>query len=513
MKQNSQKGGKFSLRGNDMMMKKWVRLLALTLAMLMLVSVAACGAKNDEKGADTTSAATTTGNDTAVTETTLPPETEEPLEINIDPSYSGKEINILCCGNWTYDEFWAEDITGEPLNDAKYNMVLLINELMGVKINEVIGDYGSSGGTGKGYTYISNSNLAGDHAYDFASIGTYDVSNLAYQGFLYDLNTLANIDLSKSWWDPKAQEQLEIGGRMFYTTGDAMVLDNNCTYCILFNKDIIAVENLESPYELVRNNQWTQEKMIEMTANIGADLDGNGKYDDQDRYGLLIWTDSGIAVIHAAGGRFATIENGSELVYTLNNEHNISVLERWVEVRNDQNNMFITGSGSIAGFEEGRVLFYTRYINSVHALRELDLDFGILPYPKGSVEQEEYYNTLHSYGNALMCIPDAADPEMSAAVMEAMSYYGQQELKPAYYDITLVGKGIRDEESEEMLDIIFATRFFDVGTYYQVGGLNNAVNNIVINGTTAITSVFKGSQRIVEKTLEKINSGFASLDG
>lgn len=488
------------------------RISALLLAMLMCFSVlVACGGKTDDPAATTTAAATDNANDdttvAAVTEQTEP---EEKLEIVVDPKYSGKTVNILCCGNWSYDEFWAEEITGEPLNDARYNMSSLLGELMGVTI-QVQEDFGSSSGSGKGFTYIANSKMAGDHAYDIASIGTYDVSSLAYQSYLYDLNEMENIDLSKSWWDPKAQEQLEINGHMFYTTGDAMTLDNNCTYCILFNKTMISEYNLESPYDLVKNNQWTQEKMIEMTTGIGADLDGNGVYNDQDRYGFLIWTDSAIGIMHAAGARFATIENGDTITYTLNNEKNIAILERWINVRNDKNNMFIEGSGSTKGFEEGRVLFYTRYINSVHSLRELELDFGILPYPKGDAEQAEYCNTLHAYGNALMCIPDAADPEMSAAIMEALSYYGQKELLPAYYDITLVGKGIRDEQSEEMLDIIFSTRFFDVGTYYQIGGMNTAVNSQLIDGSNTLASMMKASEKVIKKTLDKINAGFDSI--
>ena len=489
------------------------RISALILAMLMCFSVlVACGGKTDDSAVTTTAAIDNANDDTTTAAVTEATEPEEQLEITVKPEYSGKTINILCRGNWDYDEFWAQEITGEPLNDAKYTMAAMLNDLMGVtiQIDKDCGG-GSSGGSGKGFTAVANSKLAGDHAYDMASIGTYDVSSLAYQGYLYDLNDMENIDLSKSWWDPKAQEQLEIDGHMFYTTGDAMTLDNNCTYCILFNKDMISEYNLESPYDLVHNNQWTQEKMIEMTKGIGADLDGNGKYDDQDRYGFLIWTDSAIGIMHAAGARFATIENGDTITYTLNTEKNLDVLERWIEVRNDKNNMFIEGSGSTKGFEEGRVLFYTRYIRSVHDLRELDLDFGILPYPKGDADQEEYCNTLHAYGNALMCIPDAADPEMSAAIMEALSYYGQKELLPAYYDITLVGKGIRDAESEEMLDIIFATRFFDVGTYYQIGGLNSTINSQLITGNNTLASMLKASEKLIQKTLDKINDGFDAI--
>ena len=490
------------------------RTLALLLAMMMCLSVmVACGTKTDDPAATTTA-----GNDNAGENTTVgtdvstePAETGPQLEVVVKPEYNGKTVNILCSGNWTYDEFYAGEVNGDPINDAKYTMNAMLAEMMGISI-QVENKQGASGGSGMGFQTVTTSNLAGDHAYDIASIGTYDVSSLAYQGYLYDLNAIENIDLSKPWWDPRAQEQLEINGKMFYTTGDAMVLDNNCTYCILFNKDLVSTNNIENPYDLVKNNQWTLDKMLELTANFGTDLNGDGKLDDNDQYGILFWTDSGIGMIHAAGGRFGTIENGTDIVYTLNNEKNIDILTRWLSARNDDNNYFITGSQTTAPFTEGRALFYTRYVRNIIDFRELDTNFGILPYPKGDASQAEYCNTLHAYGNALMCIPDAADPEMSAAVMETLSYYGRQELLPAYYDITLVGKGIRDSESEEMLDIIFATRFFDVGTYYQLGGLNEAVNGLMNSGSTSITPVLKASEKIVERTLEKINAGFAGID-
>jgi hypothetical protein len=41
-------------------------------------------------------------------------------------------------------------------------------------------------------------------------------------------------------------------------------------------------------------------------------------------------------------------------------------------------------------------------------------------------------------------------------------------VKPAYYDRTLKGKHARDDESQEMLDIIFSTRNYDVGWIYYI---------------------------------------------
>ena len=150
------------------------RTFALLLAMLMCFSVlVACG-KTEDPAATTTAATTAAAGGDAttegVTETTEP---VEELEITVKPEYAGKVINILCRGNWDYNEFWAEEITGEPLNDARYNMAAMLDELMGVTIQiDKNCSGGSSGGSGLGFTTVANSKLAGDHAYDVASIGT-----------------------------------------------------------------------------------------------------------------------------------------------------------------------------------------------------------------------------------------------------------------------------------------------------------------------------------------------------
>jgi len=64
-----------------------------------------------------------------------------------------------------------------------------------------------------------------------------------------------------------------------------------------------------------------------------------------------------------------------------------------------------------------------------------------------------------------------------------------------------------------MLDIIFATRFFDVGFYYQVGDYNNTIFDMFYGGNTNFSSLFKSSEKIVAKQLEKIDDSFEKIAG
>lgn len=492
-------------------MKKLISVLLL-IAMLT-ASFASCGESNantDSGTSDKGTAEQPSGE--AVTE--VEEEPEETLDIEVK-DYEGRTINILLAGNWTFDDFIAEEMTGEGINDAKFETNSAVGDLLNVQfaVNNQSGQ--ASGGSGTGYKLVDQMVMAGTHDYDITDIGCYDVSTLAYKGKLLDLNKVKNIDLTKSWWDQKANSQLSVAGKMFYSTGDAGILDNDCTYCILFNKQVVTDYGLENPYDLVRENRWTYDKFIEMADVVDFDLNGNGTHDAEDAFGILVWQDSIIGMLHASGGRFATINNDGMIELTLNTERNIDVMTSWLTVKTLPLVWFLeagTDDISHASFTGNRCLFYTRYIKAVSWFRDMDTDFGILPYPKWDASQTDFCNTMHAYGTSYYCLPiTVEDPAMSGAVLEALSYFGQKYITPTYYEKTLKGKYFRDEESADMLDLIFASRFFDVGAYYQLGSYNEKVITMMQQGDTNFASMYEKNEKVALKVLEKINEAYSEM--
>ena len=92
---------------------------------------------------------------------------------------------------------------------AIYRRNELIKKNYGLKIvNEDITRFGSSSGSGDGYKKFYSDYMAGYGTYDAAMIGTYDVAALAYGGYIRDLNSTPYIDLSKFYWDQKANKDL-----------------------------------------------------------------------------------------------------------------------------------------------------------------------------------------------------------------------------------------------------------------------------------------------------------------
>ena len=496
------------------------RVMALLLAVLMLASVAVgCGSKDEGNANATTTAATTTaaGGDASASDTT-PGETEPPEETrDLTIENYNRDFVIYQAGNWSYKDFVAEEVTGEPINDAVYTMLSSVSEEFGVTFTTINESGKSSGGQGQGYKAVETMHMSGSQDYDLTSIGCFDVCTLAYTGYLVDLATIDNVSLEKSWYDQKAYDMLNLDGRFYYTIGDAMTLDNDCTYCLLFNKNVVSTYKMEDPYQLVKDNKWTYDKFIEMASVLPADLNGDGVRNRDDAYGVTVWLDSAIGMLHASGGAVGMINDEGQIEITLNSERNIDVLSTWTLAnKSDLCNYIVSDTNETAhkAFTSDNCLFYTRYVKAGSWFRDSDLDFGFLPYPKWDEEQEDYCNTMHAYGTSWMCIPSSVkDVEQSGAIMESLSYYGQKLINPAYYEITLEGKTIRDEESADMLDIIFATRFFDVGFYYQVGGYNSSLFEQFKAGTTNFNSVIKASERVAAKQLEKIDAAFEKIAG
>ena len=163
-------------------------------------------------------------------------------------------------------------------------------------------------------------------------------------------------------------------------------------------------------------------------------------------------------------------------------------------------------------FNEGRVLFVTFALTDISGLRESEYGFGILPYPMYDEAQNEY-NNLISTG----LVPTASIPynnkelERTGATLEAMAYYSVDTLTAAYYDSALKSRYVRDEESGEMLDIIFATRVYDLGFIFNWGGAGEMITKMYQNKKTDFVSQWESIRPAAEAALAEAQATFAQL--
>lgn len=497
-------------------MKATKRTFSLLLLLVLICSVLPSCA--DKTALTETTAHTTTNKETETVKE------EEKLSVS-DKKYNSFEFEILLSGNLnnskTANDFGGTVESEEILEAAKYKRKVMVEQLYDIKIVDINKiKYNSATGAGPGYQAFFQSYMSSSFDYSIGMLGTYDVGVLAYSGFLTKLSELPHVNLEYSWWDQTANEQLTVKDKLFYTTGDIGILDNIVTHCVMFNKDMIKDKKLENPYEMVRNNTWTLDNFISFVKLVGNDLDGNTVMNEKDEYGLLTWNDSMYSMLGSAQIKICSVNSNGDLELTINNEKTFSLLSKYIALVADKDHVYnyqVLPSGQwdtvrVAMFDNNQALFSYTSFNTVPKHRNSNTDFGILPFPKLDENQENYTGTSGMFSNMFFCVPYfVEDMDRTGAISEALAYYGKEVLTPAYYEYSLKGSYIRDDDSAEMLDILFANRSYDLGIIYKVGGISAALVGMVTSRTDTFASVYASLETKANTELAVYNERFGNI--
>ncbi len=499
-------------------MKNTKRIIALFLAAVTLLSSLMLIGCNGDNGGETKGPDVTT-DASATTEPITEPPVTEVLPDKTDVNYDGYEFNILIANRATktINDFEDENIE-TVMGQAAFRRNAIMEESYGVTFNTTV----DLGNNHKGNAIMTEQYNSKSTDYDMCIINTYTAAPLATSGYLFDLSKLPNVDLTKPWWDQTINEGINIKGSIYFTCGDISTSVFDFMYATIFNKNIYAekVTDGTDVYKLVEEGKWTLDELARLVVLVGEDLDGNDIMDTNDLYGLLTWGDMMYASIQAGGERIAKINGDGLMELTLNNERVVNITEKYLKMANDkehainfQDTSRMPKSDWKTLFSENRALFFMSLLNEVSVFRDMESDYGILPIPKYDLEQEEWYTTFSAGLAAFVCVPFILeDEERTGAIIELLGYEAQDTITPAYYEKTLVGSRVRDDESTFCLDIIFGNKFVDVGHYFRPGTLNTSLWNYSMSGRTgAFSTMYDSYKKQAERDVETINKRIIEL--
>ena len=156
-------------------------------------------------------------------------------------------------------------------------------------------------------------------------------------------------------------------------------------------------------------------------------------------------------------------------------------------------------------FADGRVAFtlVTHLGDQVKPAIENDVSYGIVPYPKVNVEQENYYGACTDY---LFTIPmTIRDNERVGAVLEAMAYAGYKHIRPAYCEQTLKTRFATDPDCAEMLNLIFDNRVISFSYLYSGMQANLIAKTVqTMNVASYLRAQSRAEQKVLDKTISKL---------
>lgn len=418
--------------------------------------------------------------------------------------------------DWIEKCIYADAENGERINDAVYRR----NRTIEAKYNIKIATIDATGGiyNDRVKKDFEKSVLAEDNAFDMAMSGVYDSSILATQGYLVNLYEIPYIDPEKPWWDIPVNETLKILGKLYFGMSCMGINDKDDSFCILFNKQVAQDLNIKNPYQLVRDNEWTFDNFMNVARAAALDLNGDGAMGPEDRYPYSGFDAEAWNLFIASGERIARTDTGGVPYFTMINERSVAVYETIYKIFTEDNFMLNT-SGAPDLHEEtykllyqNQVLFAGAAMTVVQKARAMEQDFGMLPYPKFDAAQEKHYTICGLWGPTAVTVPVTnTELERTGIIIEAMVAEGMNTIFPAYYDINLVTKGLRDEDSKEMLDIIMAGRGYDVGMLYDWGGIRDVILSSIQSKNASFTATYEKKEGAALKAMQKTVDEFTKI--
>ena len=493
------------------------KLLTIFLLCAMLVpTMAACSSSDTGAPAqDTTTAA-----DTALIETTGPEVTADPNDRNsavstLDASldFEGTEIRVGYVDHYKYmtDIVGADD--GDVINEAVYNRNLAVEEELNVKLKPIAMDTSTTNAANKFQTVV----LAGEDMVDINSGHQSYLSKKLFEGIFQNMADDEYISWDSPWWADDYMREFEIGeDSRYFMFGDISLMMLKSAGSVYFNKGLFDkyLGKVDDFYADIMDGKWTLDMLYEYSQSSYDDLNGDGTVNAGDLYGVV--GTSGKCVEHVqydAGIRTTERDKDGIPVLILNNEKTVQFAEKLYNLYFNNKSALVTKSDGdldttfLNMFKADQLMFNPSWFYTAELLRDMESDFGIIPYPKLDEDQEDYMTLVHN-GSTLFCVPvtiKSEKLEIIGAVLESLAFHAYKTVTPAYFEIALKSKYSRDDVSSQLLDVMYQSMYTDFGYCYS-STLNSIgmLRPLVSNQTADFSSWYAGVEPGAKTALDNL---------
>ena len=497
-------------------MKCLKRILCLLLTAVLVIPFAACAKETSSPEKN---------NDTTVVDTTAAQKNEgifyEPDELP-ELDFGGETVTMLSRGlknggfSFYETNLTVEELTSDVLNDSIYNRELYVEDRLNVEIENV-----KVSSVDREIEKIMNT---GDDTYDaFVSTNTF-MSECAIQEWLLDLHEIEHLDLDKPWWSQNFEEEAELFGRLYMATGAMFQSLVRSTYAVYYNKNLAldyigTIPDLADVYGMVDSGKWTIDKFIEIGGQIYQDVNGNSIRDLEDIYGIAydkytpinaFWSGFDIEMFSRTDDGWFELNVNTDKLYT--------ALDKLYTMLYEVEGSIIANVGTTAEdsyscdrpevhFASGTNLFLVERMGFAEkeSLRNMQDDYGILPYPKYDEKQKEYYSFSNTSFAAVGIPTFNTNTDMIGAVLEAMASYSYRETRPLYLDVMLKGQYMSDPDSRRMVDIVIDGIVIDAA-YIYIDSLSNKYpekfQTELFDGGRSFATIHESNRKKVETVLK-----------
>lgn len=458
--------------------KKLITSVCLLLSLFMLLSVAvSCTSK---KKTPATDESTKKGGEAVTSDPNSPYDANGYLKDSLDGiNYNGKTVNVLTWDNNPY-LFPLESSDTDKVVDLVYRRDRELEDRLGVEF-EITRKTSSASADKSHANALYNTLLSGAEAFDVVAAYAIWPAYMAYQGMLYDLNSLDYPESDKPWYS--GTEQWEVYNRLFYIASNSSVSSFNSMKIIYANTALIKAHQLDDVVDLVLDGGWTLDKMMEYSRNWASDAENNP---DNHIYGIL-WCHRVLmeGFFYSAGFHGTEKDANGLPQLTYEDPGMVERIDNFVEkIRTIMNSpeCHILQKADMSYVVNHKTVFYAATLEKVIDIAG-DKDISIIPLPKLNEEQAEYH-TSRDHGYDVFCVPTTtADPQVGAVIIEGIASSDYRTIGPDYFDRNMKYRYSNSEKGVHIFELIRNSITLDFATcnYKPLNGqiLENVLRNCV----------------------------------
>ncbi len=465
---------------------------------------------------------------------------DERIPLNLDPaqySYGGATYHILewsaggqdsAPSGWIpWEEGDVDMLDGGMLSQAVYERNAWVEQEYKVEITKEYCSVDAS------VPHIARMRMNRDSQLDEFQLVTQrsrQLIGMVQEELMYDMNKLNGtiLHIDQPWWVQNSVESYTLGAHLYVASTEMLLRDKGATAALYFNQTMAAdyADELPNFFELVDNMEWTFDNMISACEIVSHPNDGDDLMNSGDDIWGIIGGDDPVFFLYAATGKqFAHIDAGGYLEYDFGDPDNDSIVVMqeifedfmyadWYLNSAVDTKLLAEYEGKI--FPDGKALFAGGMVKSASDYSEMSDLYGILPYPMYNEDQKGYHSLVWIHHDSVLGIPvDAENIEMCAVVLEAMSWESYYSVYPKFYETILLDRTAKEENSKRMLELIFQTRIYDPGQYWDTTtGLQHAQGllRLTARESSDIMSVWKQFETKVEECVRDINKMISDLE-
>jgi hypothetical protein len=430
-----------------------------------------------------------------------------------DLDFGGATLNLHIRGDSHIDtnvlEFGVESEIGEIINDILYNRDKAVEDRLNLKLNVITGsgwqDYNNDIST------IRASIAAGDESYDLIAGWSARIPGLSIEGYLTNLLELPHLALTEPWWNRIVVDEMTINNQLHFALGDGnLSFLANCIVMFVNNK-IQQELGLPDLYSVVLDGGWTMDYMSNLVRDIYRDLNGSGRRDEHDLYGIYLYEGNRVdAFLQSSNIRMTKIDESGIPYLDMEYEKISAIVSKVHDLLFSNPGSFVSAnfwSYDIDMFKRDQVLIAPNMLIVANQnLRDMESDYSIIPYPKFDDAQQQYFTRIQD-GVSLFCVPvNSTKGEMVGAFMEAVASESYRNVSSQYFDVAMKLKYTRDEASSQMLDIIRDGAYLNFASIYNesIGNPWHVLRNLMDTRSSNFASWFERNERVIVSGIDRL---------